>query len=60
MLRHGVMVPYHEDAGFTTEIIGVHTVHASVTFKFDPVEMILFNFYILINNGGHYLTVSWI
>ena len=38
MLRHGVMVPYHEDTGFTTEIIGVHTVHASVTFKFDPVE----------------------
>ena len=28
MLRHGVMVPYHEDPGFTTEIIGVHTVYA--------------------------------
>ena len=23
-----VMVPYHEDTGFTTEIIGMHTVHA--------------------------------
>ena len=28
MLRHGVMVPYYEDPGFTTEIIGVHTVYA--------------------------------
>jgi len=23
-----VMVPYHEDPGLNTEIIGVHTVHA--------------------------------
>jgi len=28
MFRHWVMVLYHEDPGFTTEIIGVHTVHA--------------------------------
>ena len=28
MLRQGVMVPYHEDPGFTTEIIGLHTVYA--------------------------------
>ena len=29
MLRHGVMVPYHdEDPGVTTESIGVYTVHA--------------------------------
>jgi len=28
MLRNGVMVPYHEDPGFTTEIISVHTVYA--------------------------------
>jgi len=28
MLRHGVMVPYHGDPGFTTEIIGVFTVYA--------------------------------
>ena len=28
MLRHGVMVPYHEDPRFTTEIIDVHTVYA--------------------------------
>ena len=27
-LRHGVMVQYQEDLGFTTEIIGVHTVLA--------------------------------
>ena len=28
MLRHDVMVLYHEDPGFTTEIIGLHTVYA--------------------------------
>ena len=29
MLRHGVMVQYHDgDPGFNTEIIGVYTVHA--------------------------------
>jgi len=54
------MVPYHEDAGFTTEIIGVHTVHASVTFKFDPVENVPFQLLYFDQQWGHYLTVSWI
>jgi len=33
MLRHVVMVPYHGDPGFTTEIIGVHTVYAGSTLQ---------------------------